>query len=125
MSLWRKSMKQENSNLMIWRKFGLLVVLSAAFLISVQNSPAQDDKSPYPSMAPIEQYRMERNAEIALARTAAPSSVSHDAEVWVLGQKHYETAVKGTNGWICLVARAWMSSFDNPEFWNPKNRSPE
>jgi hypothetical protein len=85
---------------------------------------AQDTKSPYPTMAPIEQYRMDRDAEIALARTAAPASISRDAEILVLGQKNFETAVKGTNGYLCVVGRAFAGPLNNPEFWNPKNRSP-
>ena len=103
-----------------WRNLVLVAVLSAAWQIQ-----AQDAKQPYATMAPIEQYRMERNAEIAMARTAAPASISKDAEVLVMGQKNYETAVGGRNGFVCLVGRSWMSPFDNPEFWNPKNRSPE
>jgi hypothetical protein len=76
-------------------------------------------------MAPLDQYLIaDRNAEIALARTAAPASISRDAKVMVLGSHGYETAVEGKNGFVCMVERAWMSPFDSPEFWNPKNRSP-
>jgi hypothetical protein len=86
---------------------------------------AQDAKTAYPNMAPVEQYMMTgRNAEIALARTAAPDSISRDAEVLVLGAHGYETAVKGKNGFTCVVERGWMSPFDAPEFWNPKIRGP-
>ena len=85
---------------------------------------AQDAKSPYPTMAPIEQYRMDRDAEIALARTAAPASVTRDAEIMVMGQKNFEIAVHGKDGSVCLVGRAFMGPVSNPEFWNPKNRSP-
>jgi hypothetical protein len=100
--------------------FGLVVVLSAA-----RQAHAQDAKAPYLSMAPLEQYLMtDRNAEIALARSSAPPSVSADAEVMVLGAHGYETAVKGKNGFVCLVERSWMSPFDFPEFWNPKMRGP-
>jgi len=63
-------------------------------------------------------------AEIALARTAAPSSVSQDATVVVLGSHGYETAAEGKNGFIGIVERAWMSPFESLKFWNPKNRSP-
>ena len=42
----------------------------------------------------------------------------------VLGKHGYETAVEGTNGFVCMVERAWMGGFDSPEFWNPKNRGP-
>ena len=85
---------------------------------------AQDAKAPYPRMAPVDQYMMERSAEIALARTAAPESISGDAEVMVLGQHGYETAVKGKNGFVCMVQRSWFKETDDPEFWNPKLRAP-
>ncbi|HEX4385100.1 MAG TPA: hypothetical protein VH083_19210 [Myxococcales bacterium] len=81
--------------------------------------------SAYPAMAPIEQYRLKSPAdEIALARSAAAPSISSDAEVLVLGSRGYETAVKGKNGYVCLVFRSWAAGFDDPDFWNPKIRSP-
>lgn len=85
---------------------------------------AQSGKTSYPSMAPLDQYLMSRDAEIALARTAAPDSISRDATVLVLGQHGYETAVEGKNGFVCAVERGWMSPSDAPEFWNPKLRGP-
>ena len=55
----------------------------------------------YPNMAPLEQYRSASDAdEIALARSAAPPSISKDADVLILGAKGYDTAVKGTNGFV-------------------------
>ena len=80
--------------------FALVVGLSAAGL-----AQAQDVKAPYPNMAPLDQYLMERNAEIALARSAGPESVSRDAEVLVLGRHGYESAGKGKNGFVCVVER--------------------
>lgn len=80
----------------------------------------------YPRMAPIARYETASRAEeIALARSAAPASISGHARVLVLGKRGYETAVTGGNGFVCLVARSWDMSFDNPEFWNPRIRSPE
>jgi hypothetical protein len=71
---------------------------------------AQDAKERYPSMAPLEQYLMaDRNAETALARSAAPEAISRDADVLVLGRHGYETAIKGKNGFVCVVERGWMS----------------
>lgn len=102
----------------------LFAVLGAASPILAQDSNTPDSKSPYPSMAPIEQYRMDRDAEIALARTAAPASISRDAEILVMGQKNFEIAIKGKNGFVCAVGRAFQGPVNNPEFWNPKNRSP-
>ena len=92
--------------------------------LSAFQARAQDAKTPYPSMAPLEQYQMDRNAEIALARTAAPPAISGDASILVLGPKGYETAVEGKNGFVCVVERSWMSGSEAPEFWNPKIRGP-
>jgi hypothetical protein len=86
---------------------------------------AQDAQTLYPSIAPLDQYLMEdRNSEIALARSAAPESISRDAEVMILGRHGYETAIKGTNGFVCIVERSWTSPIDDPGFWNPKGRAP-
>ena len=89
-------------------------------------SQAQDRKAAaYPAMAPIAQYRISaRDDEISLARSAAPHSISMDADVLVLGERGYETAVKGKNGFVCFVERSWDAGFDDPEFWNPKLRAP-
>jgi len=83
---------------------------------------AQDFKTPYPRMAPVEQYLMDRNDEIALARSAAPEAISQNATVLVLSPHGYETAVEGTNGFVCMVERGWVGTLDWPERWNPKIR---
>jgi hypothetical protein len=86
---------------------------------------AQAEKTPYPSMAPIDEYLIaDENTEIALARSAAPASIADGAEVMVLGRKGFTSAVKGTNGFLCVVERSWGAATDAPEFWNPKIRSP-
>ncbi|MGE0353452.1 MAG: hypothetical protein AB7Q69_09445 [Gemmatimonadales bacterium] len=77
----------------------------------------------YPRMAAIGEYLMERNAEIRLARSAAPDSISRDATILVLGPQGYERAVEGRNGFVCMVGRGWMAAFDWAEFWNPKVRA--
>lgn len=85
----------------------------------------EDAKPPYPSMAPIAQYRVTpRSEEIALARSAAPMSISGNADVLTLASHGYETAVKGKNGFVCVVERSWAVGFDDAQFWNPKVRSP-
>jgi hypothetical protein len=76
----------------------------------------------YLKMAPIEQYMMPRRQEIAMARSAAPPSVSAHAQVLVMTRTGYDVAVKGTNGWVCVVGRMWTAGLDDPEFWNPKGR---
>ena len=109
------------------KKFALVASLIyglASAFGTRQQVHAQNDQTPYVKMAPVEQYLMDRDAEIALARSAAPESISRDAEVLVLGRYGFEAAVKGKNGFVCIVERAWTSPFDSLEFWNPKNRSP-
>jgi hypothetical protein len=97
----------------------LALVLGAAWQVVAQNA-----ETLYPSMAPLDQYLMDRNSEIAMARSAAPESISRDAGVLVLGRQGYETAAKGTNGFECLVERSWTAPIDDPGFWNPKGRAP-
>src|SRR5579862_2595496 len=100
--------------------------LPMLFLFAASAAPAAESKPViYPTMAPLEQYRIaDKQAEITLARSAAPPSVSADAEVLVFGTTGYEVAVKGKNGFVCFVERAWTAGFDDPEFWNPKSRAP-
>jgi hypothetical protein len=106
------------------RTIALPVIVMAFVLIAVRPVRAQDAKAPYPSMAPIEQYLMNRDAEIALARSAAPESIARDAGVMVLGKHGYETAVKGKNGFVCIIERGWTAGIESPDFWNPKLRGP-
>lgn len=101
---------------------GLLLV-SILALAAPSMTRGQDSKDSYPSMAPFDQYLMNSQTEIALARSAAPEAVSRDARILVLGRRGYETAVEGKNGFVCMVERSWTSPFEDPEFWNPKIRS--
>jgi len=104
---------------------GLLASVALATIGSGGPAPSQAAKASYAEMAPIDQYRIaSRDEEIALARSAAPPSISADAEVLVLGPHAYETAVKGKNGFVCFVERSWAAGVDQPEFWNPKLRAP-
>src|SRR5579872_6354968 len=94
--------------------FALLAVFGAANRAVAQAATTPPASAPYSKMAPIEQYLMtDRDAEIALARTAAPDSISREADVMVLGRHGFETAVKGKNGFVCVVARGWTSAADS------------
>jgi hypothetical protein len=103
----------------VFRSVGLVLMLT-----TVWQALAQDSKTSYPTMAPLDQYLMERDTEIALARSAAPPSIADDAEVMVFGKHGYEIAVSGKNGFVCMVLRGWTAAFDDPVFWNPKSRGP-
>jgi hypothetical protein len=112
-------MKRKTLRTIALSSFALFVMLPAPW-----QALAQEAKTPFPSMAPLDQYLMERDAEITLARSAAPPSISQDAEVMVLGRHGYETAAKGKNGFVCVVERGWTADSDFPEFWNPRLRGP-
>jgi hypothetical protein len=108
-----------------FRRIVLRSCTVAAVLGATWHAQAQQAETSYASMAPLEQYLIaDRGAEIALARSAAPESISRDAEVMVFGPHGYETAAKGKNGFVCLVERSWTAPIDDPEFWNPKGRAP-
>ena len=104
---------------------GMVLIVAVVMPLTIH---AQNAKSAYPNMAPLDQYLItDRDAEIALARSAAPQAISRDADVLVLGRHGYETAVKGKNGFVCVVERGWMGPFNgegSANFWNPKVRGP-
>jgi hypothetical protein len=108
----------------IGRAIACAVVAVIGLASSALMGKADEKKAAYPNMAPVEQYKMERNAEIALAKSAAPAAIANNATVEVMGRKGYETAIKGKNGFVCLVERSWTAGIDDPDFWNPKLRGP-
>jgi putative zinc finger protein len=111
----------------IWAAALAIVCVAVGLKLTLTSRNRNEDRSTaYPSMASIEQYLMpDRNAEIALARSAAPASISSDAKILVLGWRGYETAIEGKNGFVCIVERSWMSPFNSAEFWNPRVRVPQ
>jgi hypothetical protein len=115
-----RSMNPKVTERMLLSALPLVVMLGACW-----QARAQDAKTHYASMALLDQYLMtDRDAEIALARSAAPDAISRDAKIMVLRRHGYETAVEGKNGFVCIVERSWMSPSDHPEFWNAKLRGP-
>jgi hypothetical protein len=104
------------------KKILLLAFVQAVFTVATMQADAQS--APYPAMAPLAQYLMPEADEIALARSAAPKSISDEAEVMVLKKDGYVTAAKGTNGFVCLVERGWGGDTNFSDFWNPTLRAP-
>lgn len=112
-------------NRMIFGKIAIRILVWGFVFSAAWQAQAQDAKTAYPRMAPLEQYLIaDRDAEIAMARSAAPEAISRDAKVLVLGRHGYETAIEGKNGFVCVVERSWMSPIDSPQFWNPRLRGP-
>jgi hypothetical protein len=100
-------------------------IVTLAFGLCIQPIAGVAQAGTYPEMAPLGQYLIaDRQTEIALARSAAPPSVSNNATILVLTSHGYETAVRGSNGFTCFVERSWMKHFDDPQFWNWHGRAP-
>jgi hypothetical protein len=92
----------------------ILVVLALSASIR-----AQDAK-----YAPLSEYLMPEEAEIALARSAAPENISARATIKVLTAKGFKVAVQGSNGFTCLVQRSWSGAPDPKTVYYAKLRAP-
>jgi hypothetical protein len=88
------------------------LTLVLAFLLAASDATtvlAQNPKYP-----PLSEYMMTPEAEISLARSAAPDSVSAHATVKILAASGYKIAAQGDNGFVCLVMRAWSAPTYTP-----------
>src|SRR3569623_1747046 len=104
------------------RLAAMLMACTPLALLAATGAGA-DPAKPYSRMAPVDSYLMDRAQELALARSAAPASISKDATVLVMTRTGFESAVTGTNGFVCWVARGCAGAPDWPERWNPKIRA--
>jgi len=113
------------TNRRVWAGALAIVCVAVGLKLALSSHYWNEDRSTaYPSMASMEQYLMPADAEIAMARSAAPEAISNDAKILVLGWHGYETAIEGRNGFVCVVERSWTSPFNSAQFWNPKVRGP-
>jgi hypothetical protein len=90
-------------------------VLLACFLLAASNAAHADaigDRRDY--------LLADRQTEIALAMTAAPAAISATAAIYVLTERGFEEARPGTNGFACLVARAFNGSLSDTASWSNK-----
>jgi hypothetical protein len=63
---------------------------------------------------PLADYLMSRDAEVALARSAAPANISNRATIKVLTQSGYAVDRQGENGFVCMVMRGWSAPTYTP-----------
>ena len=115
---------RQKEEVMHGRRFVVLAFLTFALTFGLARPwrmQAQDKSAPS-TIGSIDPYLMDRDAEIAMARSAGPNSVSSGAKVLVLGRHGYETAVEGKNDFVCLVGRSWDLPKNNPAFWDPRSR---
>jgi len=80
-------------------------------LITLGGATLHAQQSKYP---PIDRYLMPRDAEVALARSAAPPSISDHATIEVLTRSGFEIAHRGDNGAVCMVMRGFSAPTYTP-----------
>jgi hypothetical protein len=85
-----------------------LVLVCTAFIVSTAPACAQSFGTGQSGRRPL----LPRAREIALARSAAPPAVSDSATIYVLGDREFELAVRGSNGNACYVSRSWIESLE-------------
>jgi hypothetical protein len=92
-------------------KMKKLVLAFVLLLTSVHTTMVWAQNSKYP---PLSEYLMAPDAEIALARSAAPDSVSARATVKILTASGYTVATQGDNGSVCMVMRGFSAPTYTP-----------
>jgi len=87
---------------------GVKVFLTLVSLLACLDAVAVWAQGPkYP---PLSEYMMAPEAEVALARSAAPEKVSARATVKILTPSGYKVAAQGDNGLVCMVMRGWAAA---------------
>jgi len=90
----------------------LLAAGAAMLIIGVPVlSGAAQTETQYP---PLSEYLMPRNEEIALAKSAAPTTISDHATINVLTETGFEVISEGDNGFVCMVMRGWSAPTYTP-----------
>jgi hypothetical protein len=97
-------------------------------ILSMQVATVRGQALKYP---PLSEYMMPRDAEVALAKSAAPQNISDQATIRVLTSSGYQVVHKGDNGFVCMVMRGFTGA---PTFapaqlrmfinYDPKTRAP-
>jgi hypothetical protein len=82
-----------------------------ALLASLDLAAADPQGKKYP---PLDEYLMPRDAEIALAKSAAPPGVSDRATIKIFTKSGYEVARQGDNGTVCMVMRGFAAPTYTP-----------
>jgi hypothetical protein len=88
------------------KRLFVLFTLLASLAGAIQAQPGK-----YP---PLTEYMMPREAEIALARSAAPARISDRATIKILTKSGFEVAREGDNGFVCMVMRGFSAPTYTP-----------
>ena len=85
----------------------MMAALCNVGALQAQSAPAMK----YP---PLSGYLMARDAEMALAKTAAPAAMADGATIKILTKTGYEVVREGSNGAVCLVLRGFAGPTFTP-----------
>ncbi len=90
-----------------------LVLLAAGVTGALPTEALRQGSAPttYP---PFSEYAMSREAEIALAKSAAPANISDHATIKALTSNGYQVVHEGDNGFVCAVLRGWSAPTYTP-----------
>jgi hypothetical protein len=102
------------------------VIASLGLLVSLHTGSIFGESLKY---APFSEIAMTPEAEIALARSAAPDNISSHATIKILTLSGFKVAAQGDNGFVCIVMRGWGAPTFSPAFlrdlvYDPKMRAP-
>jgi hypothetical protein len=105
------------------------LMVGIATLVSAQSSTPGSDPAARRRYPPLREYLMPRDAELALARTAAPPNVTKRATMKILTESGYRVDHEGDNGFVCMVMRGWAAPTYTPAafrdlVYDPKVRAP-
>src|SRR5690349_1700811 len=79
----------------------------ATLILEISSLASFGQEMKYP---PLSAYMMPRDAEISLAKSAAPASISDRATIKVLTNDGFEVTHQGDNGFVCIVMRGFTGA---------------
>jgi hypothetical protein len=89
-------------------------LLSLLFIFTGNCPLAQAPKAQAPKYPPLSEYIMPRDAEIALAKSAAPANIGNRATIKVLTTSGFQVVHEGDNGFVCMVMCGWSAPTYTP-----------
>lgn len=84
--------------------------LTTVLLLFVASLEAASILAQSAKYAPLSEYMMSQDAEVVLAKSAAPQAISDRATIRVLATSGYQTVHEGDNGFVCMVMRGFTGA---------------
>jgi hypothetical protein len=88
--------------------------MKTLWILTVLISLTTSARAQGPTYPPISEYMMPQDAEVNLAKSAAPLNISDRATIKLLTTVGYQVAHNGDNGFVCIVMRGWGAPTFSP-----------